>query len=468
MLIPSSSLAHNLKTSADAAYAGWVHEKANYPGNLSGAAEIAGGDVSEPELPSPQRINVRSLHEMFGSSQFDTAEAGSDCIDFKKLDPEAFVTPPLIDFFGASVPTDLELPTVDPVYRTTELRDRASLNIADAFTTTLPTTTSQGLQADNTCGNPPPGADTLGKSFSKSSNLFAKQWAHYPFQNSHEELVGNDTRMPSLGFDFPVPQTFSPSTPSPSLISKLSSPVSLSSGASPLTSPISSISFPTLRTQQVSDVSTATDVEDGINAWRPQRLTLPPPRPKERQSQDGLTEPGANTTSASNSDSYQWNSGGECRQVALEIQNLGAEAGHYHGPHSDAHSPQTRIQVEELQGLVRVVNNEWMQRLVPSRELRVRYSSLSARTLFIKGIDTLKTWLCGKLERTFEEVISFMHVAFAAAFILHHDDKSYSWDAFFQEALQLQHALVDRKEKLLFLTAMDRWRWLSVEQSTYI
>ena len=467
MLIPSSSLAPIFKTSADSAYAGWVNEKAKYPANLSSAAEIAGGDVSRPELPSPQRINVRSLHEMFGSSQFDPAEAGSDCIDFKKLDPEAFVTPPLIDFFDASVPIDLELPTVDPVYWTTELRDRASLNLADAHATTLPMTTSQGLQADNTCGNPPPGADTFGKIFGKSSNLFAKQGARYPFSNFYEELAGNQTSTPSLGFDFPVSQTFSPSTPSPSPISKRSSPVSLSSGASAHKSPISSISFPILRTQQVSDVSTTTDVGDGINAWRPQSLTIPPPSPWEMQSQDGFTEPEAITTSASNSDTYQWNSGGECRQVALETQSLGAEAEHYYRPHSDAQSQQSRIQVEAFQGLVRIVNNEWMQRIVPSRELRLRYSSLSARTLFIKGIDTLKTWLCGKLERTFEEVISFMHVAFAAAFILHHEDKSYSWDAFIQEALQLQHALVDRKEKHLFLTAMDCWWWLSVEQSKY-
>ena len=445
-----------------------MNEKGKYPGDLSGAAEIAGGDVSRPELPSPQRINVRSLHEMFGPSQFDTAEAGSDCIDFKKLDPEAFVTPPLIDSFGASVPTDLELPTVDPVYCTTELRDRASLNLVNAHTTTLPTTTSQGLQADNTCGNPPPGADTLGKNFSTSSNLDAKQWTHDPFHNFYEELAGNHTSTPSLGFECPVPQTFSPSTPSPSLISKLSSPVSLSSGVSALTSPISNISFPISRTQQVSDVNTTTNVEDGINAWRPQSSTIPPPRPKETQSQDGLTNPGANTTSASNLNDYQWNSGSECRQVALETQNLVAEAEHHQGPRSDTRSPQIRIQVEELQRLVRIVKNEWLQRLVPSRELRVRYSSLSARTLFVKGIETLKTWLCGKLERTFEEVISFMHIAFAAAFILHHDDKLYDWDAFFEEALQLQHALVDKKETLLFLTAMDRWWWLSVEQSTYM
>ena len=107
-----------------------------------------------------------------------------------------------------------------------------------------------------------------------------------------------------------------------------------------------------------------------------------------------------------------------------------------------------------------------MERLFQTPELRIRCESLSARTLFAKGINTLKTWLCGKIESTFEEVFSFMHIAFAAAFILHHEDESYCWEAFFEDALQLLHALVDKEGKLLFLTAMDCWWWLRDQQGT--
>ena len=48
---------------------GWVNEKANYPGDRSGMAEIEGGDVSStPELPLSQRHQMHGFHEMFDPS----------------------------------------------------------------------------------------------------------------------------------------------------------------------------------------------------------------------------------------------------------------------------------------------------------------------------------------------------------------------------------------------------------------
>ncbi len=48
---------------------GWVNEKANYPGDRSGIAEIEGGDVSPtPELPLSQRHQMHGFHEMFDPS----------------------------------------------------------------------------------------------------------------------------------------------------------------------------------------------------------------------------------------------------------------------------------------------------------------------------------------------------------------------------------------------------------------
>lgn len=464
-----SSLAHELNTRADAVYAGWVNEKAKYPGDRSGAAEITDGDVSRSELPSRQRVNVRSLHEMFGSTPFDTSKAGSDSIDDRKLGLQALVTPPLIDMFDTSVPTDLELPTVDPVYWTAELRDRASFNIADAHTVTS-FMTSQDLQADSVYGKNHPNADTLGESFTKFSHFLDADadCASNPFHNLHEGIANICPSMPSPGLDFPVPQTASPSTPSPSLISQLSSAVSLSSRTSTLISPTSNLGSQDSRTRQVPAVSAVANLEDGINAWRSQSSTLPPPNLEETQSQARLAKLRANTIPASDSTGYHRYSSSERQQIPIQTQKLGTEADYDHGPHLGANPAQIRTQVEDLLGLVRIVNNEWMQRLLPSPELHIRCSSLSARTLLAKGIYTLKNWLCGKLESNFEEVFSFMHVAFAAAFILHHKDESHCWDAFFQDALQLQHAMVDREGKLMFVTAMDRWWWLPGQQSTSI
>lgn len=467
----NSSLAHELNTRADAVYAGWVNEKAKYPGDRSSAAEITGGDVSRSELPSPQRVNVRSLHEMLGSTPFDTSEAGSDSIDDRELGLQALVTPPLIDMFDASVPIDLELPTLDPVYWTAELRDRASFNIADAHTVTS-FTTSQDLQADNVYGQNHPSADTLGESFTKFSHFLDADadadCASSPFHNLHEGIANIYPSMPSLGLDFPVPQTASPSTPSPSLISQLSSAVSLSSRTSTLISPTSNLDSQDSRTRQVPAVNAVAILEDGINAWRSQSSTLPPPNFEETQSQARLAKLRANTIPASDSTGYHRYSSSERQPIPIQTQNLGTEVDYDHGPHLGANRAQIRTQVEELLGLVSIVNNEWMQRLLPSPELHIRCSSLSARTLLAKGIYTLKNWLCGKLESNFEEVFSFMHIAFAAAFILHHKDESHCWDAFIQDALQLQHAMVDRDGKLMFVTAIDRWWWLPGQHSTSI
>lgn len=51
----------------DAAPSGWVDEKGRYPGDRSGIAEVAGGDVSISELPS-QSPARQPLHEMYDPS----------------------------------------------------------------------------------------------------------------------------------------------------------------------------------------------------------------------------------------------------------------------------------------------------------------------------------------------------------------------------------------------------------------
>ena len=154
----------------------------------------------------------------------------------------------------------------------------------------------------------------------------------------------------------------------------------------------------------------------------------------------------------------------------VQIQNPSPEADYDEGTYLGDKPAKTRALVERLQELVLITNKEWwMQSLLPtSPDIYARCSTLSARTLLSKGIVTLKTWFLGKFEKTFEEVLSFMQVAFAMAIILHHEDESHYWDAFFQDALWLQHALVDNEEKFRFLTVLSCWWCPEGQQSTHI
>ncbi len=426
MLTPNFSLAQESKTRADAANAGWVHEKAMYPGGLSPPlSEIAG---------IPVYREYRELPELPSSPSWEALRS--------------------------------ELSTPDPVYWTAELRDRVSFNVPEGHTVTSPTA-SHDLQADSSHGSTRQGADILGSNGStKYSHLLDEPIPHSPFEVCFEGNGDSESRMPYLLHDDPAPQTAAPGTLSPSLISPLSSAQPLNIRASALVSPVSNFGPLIPLNQQVQCISPIANAEDGINAWRSYSSTLPPPTPKETDLQGRFAKIRANTLPASDPARYQWYSNSESGQIPVQIKNLGVEFNHDRGPHLGGCPAQIRIQVEELRRLVCIVNHEWMQRLVSSPELYLRCSSLSTRTLFADGIDTLKTWFCGKLERTFEEVFAFMHIAFAAAFILHNDDESYCWEAFFEDALQLQHALVDKEGKLLFLKAMDRWWWLPGQNGT--
>lgn len=50
---------------------------------------------------------------------------------------------------------------------------------------------------------------------------------------------------------------------------------------------------------------------------------------------------------------------------------------------------------------------------------------------------------------TFNEVFAFMHLAFTTANMLHWQDDSYCWEAFFEDALQCQHVISDMHDRVL-------------------
>ena len=124
---------------------------------------------------------------------------------------------------------------------------------------------------------------------------------------------------------------------------------------------------------------------------------------------------------------------------------------------SDCNSGSTRTQVDEYRYLVKVVNDEWMQRLVLVPDLRDRCAAFSSRELFAEGLETLQKCLHDHIPRKFVEVFALMHLAFAAAYILHRDDGSYSWSTLFHDALVWRLSLSDQDDQAAFLVVMDLW-----------
>lgn len=406
-------------------------------GNRSDASETANSDVSSPELLSPQRADGLSLQEMFGSTPSDLAGRGSDTIYSRDHGTQLFVSPNGI--FDDPASTDIEFPCGDPVYYTTELRDRTSFIFASAQHANS-STNSSGLQAGSSHGRACPDATIHGKKFIRDSRLVVDRSACSSSYDCCEKNADTCASTPT-GL-----QITPPSTPSSSLIFPLSSVPSSGSPTSTLTSQMSNDGPGTSWARVVPKISTAAHIKDSNYALRPRSSTFAPAELEETHSQDPLAE--ANTAPASDL--------------------IRAEAYSSHVPDLSGPPAETQFQAQELLDLISIINKEWVEGLCPGYEVHRRCSSLSARLLLAKGINTLKTWFGGReLKMTFEEVISSMHIALAAAYYLHHDDESYCWDAFFQDALLFQHALVD-EEKRLFVIAIDRWRWLPGQQSTYI
>ena len=124
---------------------------------------------------------------------------------------------------------------------------------------------------------------------------------------------------------------------------------------------------------------------------------------------------------------------------------------------ANCHSGSMRTQVEELRDLVNVINNEWMQRLTLAPDLHRRCAGFSPPELFTEGLKSLEQCLCDNVPRDFVKAFALMHVAFAAAYILHRDDGSYCWSTFFQDALNWKLSLSGQNDQAAFLGVMGLW-----------
>ena len=250
-------------------------------GSRSDASEIASSDFSIAELPSPQRANRQSLHEMFGSTPSDLADRGSDTIYSRDHGTQMFVSPKGIS--DNPVSTDIEFPCGDPVYYTTELGDCTSIIEASAQHANS-STNSSGLQAGSSHGRACPDATVHGKKFISDIRLVVDRLGCSSSYDCCHENVDTCASTPSLQHDFSGLQTTPSSTPGSSPIFPPSSVPSLGSPASTLTSPMSIDGPGTSWARGVPKISMAAHIKDSNNALRPRSSTFAPAELEETHS----------------------------------------------------------------------------------------------------------------------------------------------------------------------------------------
>ena len=227
-------------------------------------------------------------------------------------------------------------------------------------------------------------------------------------------------------------------------------------------------SFQWIGSPESNPVSPVSPTEAGVARWR---LSNPPDSlliPQHLQLEGDSTPLIAPTTSSivsSSSDvgssyAFSLSSTEQCSSDMMYTSENDINGHRSHaicgGPWG-CHTGSTRTQVGELRDLVKVVNNEWMHRLTLTSDLHHRCAAYSSPELFVEGFKTVEKCLCGNIPRDFMEVFALMHVAFAAAYILHRDDGSCRWSTFFQDALCWKFSLTGQDDQADFLAVMDLW-----------
>ena len=128
----------------------------------------------------------------------------------------------------------------------------------------------------------------------------------------------------------------------------------------------------------------------------------------------------------------------------------------------------THSQIKELCGIVRVLNEEWLQRCQSRPDLLIRASALSPRSLVDEGTQTLQLIFRGVVPKTFDAVFALTHVACSAAYIIHEDDSSYRWNEFFQQILRLQDLIQNGSDARIFVQLVDLLRWRDYSSAEHL
>lgn len=376
-------------------------EKDSYRSKTNNDLMLTTTPTGPPTKSQSQRITVRSLHEMYDPSAYSPQ-------NLQEVDPS-------FKQEVACLSRRSELLPPDPSYTSAELPS------SRMTTASLPKLDSSFILMASNSSEP---AETYPRCTTDSDTLAG---VVSPVDDEHHRALKDST----LG---------------PGLVSPVSDRVSL-------TSPTSTL------------IGQATSPEDIASLWR---LSSPPDPlliPKQLHLRTDANSLTALTTSSDPSINRHiglFYAGHEHLSEYMSLDPFNISAGMSPSTRGStlSFSPvPTQTQVEELRDLVKIVNSEWMQRLSSATELYTHCSRLSAQKLFDNGTRSLESLFCGKLPRNFEDVFALMHVAFAAAYVLHKEHASYDWSDFFQDALQFHLALSSKSDRDSFLGVMDRW-WL--------
>ena len=120
----------------------------------------------------------------------------------------------------------------------------------------------------------------------------------------------------------------------------------------------------------------------------------------------------------------------------------------------DVAPPSSQMHVEELREVVRVLNEEWMQRCQTMPDL-ILHPALPPKYLFELGVQTLQQIYQSILPQTVEAIFALAHITCASMYIIHGADKSYCWSDFFQNILTWQHSLSNKSDAQLFIRLVN-------------
>ena len=116
----------------------------------------------------------------------------------------------------------------------------------------------------------------------------------------------------------------------------------------------------------------------------------------------------------------------------------------------------TQVSIQNIYEIVGRIRSEWLARLNFTPNLVSRCSKLASQDLFDRGFKAMQQCFDGSLTKSFEDIFSFVHVAYACAYWLHKDEVLYDWDGLFVQILQWQHLLSSQDDVQCFLMAMDQ------------
>ena len=113
--------------------------------------------------------------------------------------------------------------------------------------------------------------------------------------------------------------------------------------------------------------------------------------------------------------------------------------------------------VKWLRDFFCVAKTKWESRLQLMPDLFSVSCQWDARGFFETGIKTLQQWYRGIMPTCIDDAVALMHLAWACAFTLHSDDKSYCWATLFQDMLDWQYILPNLEQRFLFGRLIRKW-----------